>query len=100
MKSNSFTNEIVIEFTQGNICLTSKLIFLEALNNPIDYLFMNIAFNFIVRFRGVFFCLLEMGQSRLFVIFISCRKQDMQCLHCSHQVIILLEMYSVYLANT
>ena len=55
MKSHSFTNEIVIEFTQGNICLTSKLIFLEALNNPIDYLFMNIAFNFIVRFRGFFF---------------------------------------------
>ena len=55
MKSNSFTNEIVIEFTQGNICLTSNLIFLEALNDPIYYLLMNIAFNFIVRFRGFFF---------------------------------------------
>ena len=62
MKSNSFTNEIVIEFTQGNICLTSNLIFLEALNDPIDYLLMNIAFNFIVRFRGFF--LLEIGHSR------------------------------------
>ena len=87
-----------MEFPEGNICFTSNLNFLEALNGLNDYLFMNISFNFIVRFRGFF--LLEMGQSRLFVIFISCSKQDMQCLHCSHQVIILLEMYSVYLANT
>ena len=55
MISNFFTNEIVMKFPQGNICFTSNLIFLETLNGPIDYLFMNIAFNFIVRFSWVFF---------------------------------------------
>ena len=64
MKSNFFTNEIVMEFPQGNIGFTSNLNFLEALNGPFNYLFMNIAVDFIV-LEG-FFChvrWLEMGQS-------------------------------------
>ena len=64
MKSNFFTNEIVMEFPQENIGFASNLIFLEALNGPFNYLFVNIAFDFIV--LECYFChvrWLEMGQS-------------------------------------
>ena len=53
-----------MEFPQENIGFASNLIFLEALNGPFNYLFVNIAFDFIV--LECYFChvrWLEMGQS-------------------------------------
>ena len=42
-----------MEFPQGNIDFTSNLNFLEALNGPFNYFFMNIAGDFIV-LKGFF----------------------------------------------